>query len=604
MKKIVFFIIIGLIALDNIAQEVVFKASAPSVISTGSQFKIVYTINAKPSSFKNPSFEPFEVLMGPSTSSSTSISFINGQMTQDISYSYTYYLMANKEGKYTIPPAEIIVNGKSYKSNAIQIEVVKGNAPTSNYQHQQANANQATQSEATVSNEDVFIRIQVNKHTVYQGEQLVASVYIYTRLNVVGFEELKFPNMTGFWSEDLETPNQIQLRQEYINGQLYNVGLLKRVILSPNRSGKLTIDPVVATVIVQQRVQSRRRSIFDDFFGTYQNVSKKLVSPPVTINVKPLPENKPTPFSGGVGNFTLETNADNTQLKMNEAFTYSIHLNGKGNLKLVDIPRPNFPTDFEVYDPKTTEKITAKDGTTQGSKTISYIIIPRHHGQYTIPGLTFHYFDLASKSYKTIKTEDIVINVSKDSTISSTAVISEFTKKDISVLGSDIRYIKKDVEPLHPINQYIFSHTIYRLAYPTTFMLLVFLLFIRREQIKQRSNLMAMRNRKASKVASKRLALAKKYLQQNNDNLFYEETTKALWGYLSDKLMIPTAELSKEKAIDVLKSKNINEELIKELFETIEICEFARYAPSTVNQSKQDIYQRASKHIDELERII
>ncbi len=351
-------------------------------------------------------------------------------------------------------------------------------------------------------------------------------------------------------------------------------------------------------------MQSQRRSFFDDFFGTYQNVSKKLVSPPVTINVKPLPENKPNPFSGGVGNFSLETNVDNTQLKMNEAFTYNIYIHGSGNLKLVDIPKPNFPTDFEVYEPKITEKISVKDGVTQGSKTLSYIVIPRHHGQYTIPGLTFNYFDLKSKTYKSIRTENITITVTKDSSITSTAIISEFAKKDISVLGSDIRYIKKEIEPLSPINQYLFSNILYQISYPLSLFLLFGLLYMRKEQIKQRSNVMAIRNRKANKVANKRLSLAKKYLQQNNDVLFYEETTKALWGYLSDKLMIPTAELSKDKAINTLKEKNISEELIKELFDTVDWCEFARYAPSTVTLSKQELYQRATKHIRELENLI
>ncbi len=585
------------------ADDVRFSAQGPSTVAAGSQFRVTYTVNGKPSNFKNPDFSGFDVLMGPSTSSSSSISIVNGSVSQNISYSYTYILSASKEGKFTISPAEVIVNGKVFKSNALSIEVVKGNS-NNNSQNQNNNGNNNSTQQASVSNDDVFIRVTVNKNAVYQGEQLIASVYIYTRLNIVGFEEVKFPNMNGFWSEDLENPSQISLKQEYVNGQMYNVGLLKRVILSPQRSGALTIDPVLATVMVQQRVQNRRRSIFDDFFGTYQNVSKKLASPTININVKPLPENKPQPFSGGVGSFNLESHVDNTSLKMNEAFNYSLKLTGTGNIKLVDIPRPNFPSDFEVYDPKTTNNYTTKDGVSSGSKTVSYIIIPRHSGNYSIPGFDFSYFDLKSRSYKTVHIDDVNIQVSKDSSISANAVISEFAKKDVSVLGSDIRYIKDDVEPLSEANHLLFSSVFYKLAYPVGIILLFVLLFMRREQIKQRANIMAMRNKKANKVASRRLKEAQKCLKNNDEQRFYEEVTKALWGYLSDKLMIPMADFTKELAIQKLNEKNIESAIIAELNEVIDTCEFARYAPSAVNAGMNDIYNKAAKSIRSLESLI
>jgi len=606
MKQIIFIILLLTSSFFAMSQEVRVTAQAPSTVATGNTFRYTVTINARPSNFKGPQFEGFNVMMGPSTSSSSSISIINGQVSQEVSYSYTYVLSAVKEGKFTISPAEVVVNGKNYKSNAITIEVVKGNSNVanqnnrSNYNYDNDNSSQPT----NVSNDDVFIRVNVNKTSVYQGEQLVASVYIYTRLNIVGFEEIKFPNMNGFWSEDLENPNQINLKQEYINGQLYGVGLLKKVILSPTRSGKLTIDPVQATVMVQQKVQSRRRSIFDDFFGTYQNVSKKLVSPIVTINVKPLPENKPQPFSGGVGSFNLEAHVDNTSVKTNEAFTYSLKLSGTGNIKLIDIPKPNFPSDFEVYDPKTTNNYSTKDGQSSGSKTVSYIIIPRHHGTYTIPAFDFNYFDLKTRNYKTIHINEVTISVSKDSSNNATTVVSEFAKKDVSVLGSDIRYIKSKVEPLTPINHFIWASTLFKLTYPISFLVLILLLFLRREQIKQRANIMAMRNKKANRVATKRLKQAQKCIKTNNQNQFYEEITKALWGYLSDKLMIPIAEFTRDSALEKLKEKNIDSEIINELNEILDTCEFARYAFSAVNESTTDIYNKAAKIIKTLESLI
>lgn len=601
MKHLITLIISFITFTPLWADDIRFTAQAPSVVSTGSQFRVTYTINAKPSKFKAPDFSDFEVLMGPSTSSSSSISIINGQISQEVSYSYTYILIANKEGKYTIPPAEVIVNGDTYKSNSLKIEVIKGQS--NNYAgSSQQNTNTYDNVQPTqVSNDDIFIRVNVNKSNVFQGEQLVASIYIYTKLGIVGFEDLKFPTFKGFWSEEIENPNQINLKQEYINGQLYNVGLLKRVILSPQQTGTLTIDPVQATVIVQQRVQKRYRSIFDDFFGTYQNVPKKLVSPPVRINVKPLPENKPQPFSGGVGDFKLEASVSNSNVKTNEAFNYTIKLSGTGNLKLIDIPKPKFPTDFEVYEPKNTNNISVTGGTTSGSITTSYIIIPRHHGIYTIPGFDFNYFDTKTHSYKTIHINDFTINVSKDSANQSSVVISEFNKKDINILGSDIHFIKTNDKELTDNYQLLFSTSLYKWAYPISILAFLSLVYIRRNQIKQQSNIMALKNRKANKIANKRLSHARKLLKENNDTLFYEEIAKSLWGYLSDKLMIPVAELNKDKALEKLKNTSIPDEIINETAQLIDTCEYIRYAPSAFSSNKEELYNQTANIIKKLE---
>ncbi len=606
MKKTVTLIYLLFLTCIIGAQDISFKASAPASVARGNQFRLIYTVNAQPSSFKNPSFTPFDVLMGPSTSSSTSISIVNGQMSQNISYTYTFILSASKEGKFTIPPAEIVVKGKSYKSNPISIEVTKGNvtATTNNTNSQnQGNGDNLSQP-ANVSNDDIFIRVNVSKTSVYQGEQLVAAIYIYTRLNIAGFENMKFPNFNGFWSEDLENPTQISLHQEYVNGKLYNVGLLKKVLLSPERSGKLVISPAQATVVVQQRVQKQQRSIFDDFFGSYQNVTKNLTSPEVTIHVKELPGTKPLAFSGGVGSFNLESHIDKTNLKMNEAFNYTLKLSGTGNLKLVDIPKPKFPNDFEVYEPKITNAYNNKGNGSIGSKIVSYLVIPRHYGDYTIPGFDFSYFDLKSQTFKTIHINEVSIAVSKDSTQSANAVISEFAKKDVNILGSDIRYIKKDVGTLTENNHFIFGDLLFELAFPFFLLILLLLLFLRRKQIKERSNILAMRNRKANKVATKRLSMAYKCIKNNNDSNFYEEINKALWGYLSDKLIIPVSELTRESAIEKLKEKNIDETLITELNETLDQCEYARYAPSAVSFKNTDIYAKASKIIRSLESLI
>ena len=293
------------------AQDVQFTASSKNIVSVGEQFRLVFSLNNKPSSFKAPSLNGFDILMGPSTSSSSSVQIINGQVTQNVSYSYTYILYASKEGKFNIEPAEATVNGKTYKSNSLSIEVAKGdNSNMQQNQNQTSNSND-------VSGDDVFVRVFLNKTDVIQGEQIIATIAIYTKLSIVGFEEMKFPAYKGFWSDDLENPTQINLKQEKYNGSVYQVGVLKKTLLTPQHSGNITIEPLELTCLVQQRVNKTHRNIFDDFFGNYQNVRKKLVSPAITVHVKPLPNNKPADYSGAVGNFELEATLDNKNPKTN-----------------------------------------------------------------------------------------------------------------------------------------------------------------------------------------------------------------------------------------------------------------------------------------------
>ncbi|MCX7955322.1 MAG: BatD family protein [Bacteroidales bacterium] len=584
--------------LTIFSQDVTFIAKSPKQVLTGQQFVVSYTLNANPSDFKPPSFSPFEILSGPNRSQSTSIQFVNGQFSQQTEISYSYYLTCDKEGTYTIPPAEATVNGKKYKSNSLTIEVVKGPQQSSQYA-QQKQQTPEQQERAPESTDDVFLYISVSKNEVYQGETFTASIYIYTRVGIVGFEDIKFPSFTGFWTEDLETPQNISLSKQVLNGKTYNVGLLKRILLIPQQSGKLTIPPAEAKVVVQKRIGGRPRTIWDEFFTQYQNVSVKVKSEPISITVKPLPENRPTSFKGAVGNFSVESNISNTSIKMNEAITYTLKLSGKGNIKLIDLPKPEFPQDFEVFDPKVSTSM--KDYQT-GTKTVSYIIIPRHYGTYTIPGIEFSYFDPLSKSFKTIKLNDIKINVSKDTSATSySGIIASFSKSEVNIIGKDIKYIKTNIEPLKNKEKYIFTDVLNILFYPASSFILITLLFLRRKNIKERQNVLAYRNRKANKMAKKRLAVAYSYLKKNEQTNFYNEINIAMWKYLSDKLMIPVSELTKEKVIETLKTKNIDETLINNILQIIDTCELARFAPATINVNVHDIYKQTIDIIKTME---
>ncbi len=580
------------------AQDIQFLAATKNMVAVGEQFRLVFSLNAKCSNFKAPSMESFAVLMGPSTSQSTSMQFINGQVSQSVSFSYTYILQATTEGKFTFDPAEAVINGKTYKSNAVTIEVVKGNANTQNNQNQ--NQNQANNN-ATVSNDDIFVRVNLNKTNVYQGEQIVATISIYTKLNLVGFEDMKFPSFKGFWSDDIENPTQIQLKQEKYNGTIYNVGVLKKTLLTPQHSGDIVIEPYDLTCVVQQRVNRSRQSFFDDFFGNYQNVRKKLTSPQVTVHVKSLPANKPAGFSGAVGNFSLQANLDRNDVKMNEAIAYSIKLSGNGNLKLADLPKIEFPSDFEQYDPKTTNNINASANGTSGSKTINYLLIPRHPGEYKIPSVSFSYFDVTSQTYKSLSTPDFSIHVDKDSGSTSASIVSEFSKEDVKFLGSDIHYIKTNKGELKKKGSYLISEPLFYMGYPLSLGLFLFIIFWRRKQIKRNADIASVKNRKANKVAQKRLQLSNRYLKENKKDEFYEEMTRALWGYLSDKLMIPVSDFSKEKASEELTLKGISPEIITELSSIIDTCEFARYSPVSDNSQMNEVYNNATELIGKLE---
>jgi len=597
---ITLFTLIIFIAINqSYAQDIQFTASSKNIVSVGEQFRLVFSLNNKPSSFKAPSLNGFDILMGPSTSSSSSIQIINGQVTRNVSYSYTYILYASKEGKFNIKPAEATVNGKTYKSNSLSIEVAKGN----NSNIQQNNQNQTSNS-SDVSGDDVFVRVFLNKTDVIQGEQIIATIAIYTKLSIVGFEEMKFPAYKGFWSDDLENPTQINLKQEKYNGSVYQVGVLKKTLLTPQHSGNITIEPLELTCLVQQRVNKTHRSIFDDFFGNYQNVRKKLVSPAITVHVKPLPNNKPADYSGAVGNFELEATLDNKNPKTNEAISYTLKLKGTGNLRLAELPKINFPSDFEQYDPKTNNNINVSANGTSGSKIINYLLIPRHPGEFTIPASNFSYYDLSSKIFKTLSTPEFKINVDKDTASNSTAIVSEFSKEDVRFLGSDIHYIKTNKEKLNEKNKYLISEPLFYLAYPFSLALFIFLVIWRRKQIKQYADVAAMKNKKANKVAQKRLQLANHYLKSNEQEKYYEEMTRAIWGYLSDKLTIPVADLSKEKANESLKQKNISDEIISELNSIIENCEFARYSPNSDSSKMNEIYNKSNELISKLEQNI
>jgi len=601
MKQLISILSILTLFSSQVVAQVSFKATANKAVEVGENFRLNFTVNAEGSNFKPPkSFAGFRVLAGPSTSTSSSYQWINGKASQSISNTYSYILQATRAGKFTIPEAQITVDGKVYKSNPITVEVVKGTV--------NANANQQseTQSDASTENvkDQIFVRINLNKSKVYLGEQIIATIKIYTRVGLRAFDDFKFPAYTGFWSQDIETPNQVSLERENVNGVIYNVGVLRKSILFPQRTGKIKIDPFELSCIVQQKA-GKRRNFFGELVDVYKDVKVDLVSPPRTVTVMPLPVGKPASFSGAVGsNFKLSANVDRNQLKNNESLTLKVKISGNGNLKLIDKINIDFPKTFEVYDPKIKENISNTSAGARGTKIFEYLLIPREQGDYVIPSIKFSYFDVDSKEYKTLSVPDIPVKVEKGDAIDLSNTSISVSKEDIRTLGSDIRFIKQDKFELKPINKHFFGSLAFYLYYLISLFVFVVFVFFMRHKIKQNANAVLMKNKRANKISKKRLKMAASYLKQNDKSRFYDEVIHALWGYLSDKLNIPVSELSRDTVKETLQKHNISEDIIANFLKVIDDCEFAKYAPASESNPMEEDYKRAREVINKFEEVL
>ena len=596
------------IALGAYADEVVFKAQAPKQVVVGRPFQISYTVNHRSRDLQAPEFTDFDVLSGPYSSTSSSTSFTNGHMTSSYEQTYTYMLMARKAGTFTIGPATVKVSGDRIQSNGVRIEVLPEDQPQaqsaqstpknrSNPSHQSA--------QASASSENIFIRTIATKTRVHEQEALMVTYKLYfANVDVAQLtNNIKLPEFTGFLKQELEQ-GEIQTELEHYNGRNYQTAVLYRTILYPQHSGDIAIDPAHFEAIIRVQTQQRVRSIFDDFFGSYTNVTKALTAPGVTIHVAPLPGGKPAGFSGGVGKFTLAPSISQTEVQANEAVTIKLDISGAGNMKLLKTPAIDWPEGFEPYDPKVTNNFKTTTAGVSGTKSIEYLAIPRSGGEYTIPSVKFSYFDIEEKAYKTLSTPEYTVRVKRgvgESSVASDqpAVISYTQKEDIKQLGTDIRYIETKA-PKQSTEYRIQNTDLIWLYYVVPFVLALIILIILRKQIKEASDLTRMRYKRANKVAQKRLKAASKALKANDKDAFYAAIEQAAWTYLSDRLSIPTADLNKDNITSILTQKSVSEALIADVKNVLSTAEFARYAPST-DHGMEDLYTATTNLINNLE---
>lgn len=582
------------------SQDISVVADYPEVVRVGEQFTISWTINSGGGEFVPPSFEGFYKLMGPQTSYSSSTQIINGKMTRETTYSYVYYLQAVKSGKFVLPPATFIHKNRTFSADSVRIEVI-GTGST----QPAANAPGTSVSEAgepvRETRDDIFLNLSVNKKEVFIGEHIVATVKIYTKVDISGINEIKYPGFEGFLRTDLNTPPLTSLKRENVNGTIYGTGVVQQFLLYPQVSGEITIDPVQITALVQQR-SGQSDPFFGDFFSTYTTVPKAILSPVVRIKVKPLPGIKPVDFSGIVGKVSLTASLDKDSVKVNDAISLKIVLSGSGNLRLANAPDLKLPADVEVYDPKISDDLrNASDGTS-GRKTFEYLLIPRHHGEYSIPPVSYSYFDISTRKYEKLTIPELRFSAIKsDQQGSGITVIGGVSKEDVKYIGKDIRFIDQNPGMLRKSGNILSSKRSFYSIYAIALFLFLALLFARREHIRRNSDIAKVRNRKAAKVAGKRLKEANACLKEGPSDKFYDEILKAIWGYLSDKLNIPLSDLTRTSAVESLRERGIGEEVITRLVSVLDACEFARYAPASSGSEAEKLYEDASNFISSVE---
>lgn len=589
--------------------DVRFTGSSKQVVSVGERFTVVYEINGDGSNFIGPNFGALQVLSGPNTSTSSSVQYINGRMQQSYSKTFSYIVQAAGVGDVSVSPAKITLNGKVISSNTLNITVVK-QAPG-----QQGSQSQGQKEDGTIQDDDVYIRASVSKTKPYLGEEVIVTYRIYTRVGVSSLQMKKASSFQGFWSKNL-TDNNSKLKQstEVINGEEYIVAEISKYAIFPQKTGKLTIDPAEMDIVAQLQVQQQRRRSndpFEDFFNdpffnrNVRNVELTLATKPVTLDVKPLPEaGKPLSFKGAVGDFSFKSEIDRETLKANDALTLKVSVTGKGNIELLEIPEPKFPSDFESYDPKVSNNVKTSTSGISGEKKVEYLAIPRAAGDFIIDPIEFSYFNPRDGKYHSFTSGIFNIKVEKGELNGSGITYSSSAKEDIKFIGKDIRHITSGPYDFSFTGVYLFGSTWYYVLLALPIFILILFILLWKKMEKQRANISGTKTRRANKVAKTRLLKADKFKKEGNDKAFFDEIAQALWGYIADKFSIKQASLSVETVKDALAKKGVEEVVIDNFINTLNNIEFARFAPGDASGKMENVYQEAMNAITQAEKAL
>lgn len=571
--------------------KVAFDVEVPSQIIAGRPFRVVFTVNASAKDIKFSAPSGLEVVYGPAKSSSSSMSIINGKRSSSRTTSFTYTLIADKEGNYVLPSATVEVSGANYRSSSRRITVFSADA---------AEPSNATGSSSQgIAAEDLYIVAIPSKTKVYEQEAVQITYKLYSRLEDTQFASSSFPDYEGFVQYVEDDGSQAYYKAEKVNGKLYYAATIQRVVLYPQRAGKLVIKPAEFEMVVSMPISNPKRDIFDAFFDNFQQIRKKVKTKPVTIDVKALPQPKPENFSGAVGQYSLNMSVPTKVLKTNESFTMKLSLEGKGNIKLAKIPEPIFPEGFDTYDPKESDDTGVRGGETRGTRAKEYFAVPKHVGDFVIPAIPFSYFDTAKGQYETITLPETKVHIDKGEASDAPAVSGLSNKEDVKYLGKDIRYLKgaKRATTLNTTN-----NTLYFLTYFILVALLLIAILIDRKNEADNADTASNRSRRAGKMAQKYLKIAYQMRNKGEDSAYYEALLKGMSDFLSAKLHIPLSELSKENIATAMKERGASEELVDEAINTLSTLEVARYSPSETEE-REHLYDQAATVIDGVQKL-
>lgn len=613
MKKLFCIVAFLLTAIFQMSAQNVIRVEAPDVVAVNEQFNVTFIIEGEksPSDFQWSSGDDFQLVWGPQKGSSSSIQIINGKRSSSHQTTFTYILIPKSTGTFQLPVATAMLSGDKIASSSVSIQVVSDGASASQSSGQGSNGAKSsgggqTSSTGDISSGDLFLRLSLSRSEVVIGEPITATLKIYQRVNVVGFENAKLPTFNGFWSQETFAPTNIEFKRESLDDKIYNTALLRTYVLIPQQSGTITIEPAELVCLVNVRAaQSASSSLFDRFFqDEYQTIRKRVTTPAVKVKVNPLPAGQPASFGGGVGNFGISARLTTDNLKTHDAASLIITVSGRGNVALLEEPKVNFPPDFEVYDTKTTENTDKSNGGTSGSKSFEYPFIPRSHGDFTIDPVEYSYYDVNAGKYVTLRTEPLHVKVAKgkggDST-PVTTVNSGVERKDVKSLADDIRFIFTGKPGLSGSGSFFVGSVFFWIL--LALMILgatsVYLAF--RKVAAMRADVAGTKNRRATKMAQKRLKLAGEYLDKNLYTAFYEELHKALIGFVSDKLNMDMSEISKDNIASALTEGGVSEEQTKAFTDLLDACEFARYSPDGGNEAMRSHYDAALKVISSID---
>ncbi len=597
MRKIIYLWLLLTAVCTAQAQRIV--VNVPSRVTAGENFRLQYTINTRDVDGRlqlGDIPDALEVVYGPSVSQQESYNMVNGHTSSSSSITYTYMLMGVKNGTYTIPPARINVGGTTLTSESAKVTVV-GNATQGGGGtkfHQEEDHQPKMQGAGTpVTSSDLFIRVSANKTHVHEQEPILLTYKVYTLVELTQLNG-KMPELTGFHSQEVELPQQKDFHVENVNGRNYRCVTWSQYVMYPQMTGKLEIPSITFKGIVVQ--ENRSVDPFEAFFNGgsgYVEVKRDIVAPGLTIQVDSLPE-RPADFSGGVGKFNISAQVENQEVNAGDPVKIRVVVGGTGNLKLLKQPEIKLPKDFDKYDPEVTDKTKLTSNGVEGNMVYDYIIVPRNQGNYTIPPIQLVYYDTSANAYKTVETQPINLSVAPGD---ATATVSDFT--DMS--NKDIRPIKKGKTKLHKSGEFFFESTSYWVYICVPLLIFITLLALFRRRAIERADIIKMKAKNANKVATRRLRTANRLMMNGENNLFYDEVLKAIWGYVGDKLNMPEEELSRDNVCEKLEAQGVDQQTLDKLISALDECEYERYAPGDAKGNMNKTFESAMTAIMEIE---